>query len=146
MSSCSSDTISLLPKMWVILVLIRVVHLLSLCFHLRKFLAIPRWVSWIQTPSLLVNFQSVLLLAWEEGWWLPHLCFMAVGNTKVTGSNPLSQELEVVLGPSWQRQQSHSQRHLPAVSLSVPSTKRSPSLECTIFCFSLLKNVTIGRS
>lgn len=84
--------------------------------------------AWIPTPGLHIRFRSALLLVWEGGRQLVHLCSLAMANTKATGSNRSVQELQAVLGHSWQRQQSHhSQRHLPAVSLPVHSMERSPS-------------------
>ena len=50
--------------------------------------------------AYMLNFHSALLLAWEEGRQLAHVCSMAMGNMKVTDLNRLIQELEAVLGHS----------------------------------------------
>lgn len=91
------------------------------------------------------NFCSVLLLAWGEGWWLARLCFLAAGNTKVTGSNLLVLELEAILG--------HSKATVRGTCLlSVwlfPVQKGHPAPgngHCTIFHFSQLENVTVDCS
>lgn len=73
MSSCSSDTISILPKIRVTLILIRVVNLCPLFSYSRKFLVTPLWVGvttaldWGLLEPILLGYMFIFMLLFLHG-------------------------------------------------------------------------------